>query len=395
MTEIHDSQPPSPDAVGSQMTPAHDGRPVILVVDDEADKLERGLALALDDAAELVVRHPSEVESEDVARAHLVLVDYLLNDWPERRGLPAVFRIRTGLALATVLREVADESSNGHLTAVALHTGHLRSVSGHIRPPHSHHVVARLNNLEWAFEKSDAARTRGAVQLARAAQRLEGDWPADASASEARLRDLLSLGDKVGWTERAWDHVRECQPPVHKLGGGRHGVLVLRWLLHQILPYPCFLSDVNWVAARLRISVDDLDRLLSSDCELARDLEGLKYTGLMAGFLGDRWWRAAMEDYAWELGGRFSGRPEQFEQRLAEKAGEELELVAPRDPVVCLDQDLQPVGTASPEEAVRLRPDYWPPFADAAWMRIDDVRNDPALGAMVEPLDDYRVEVDE
>ena len=377
------------------MTPTHYGRPVILAVDDEADKLERGLAFALGDAAELVVRHPSDVESEDVRRAHLVLVDYLLEDWPERDGQPVAFNIRTGLALATVLREVADESSNSHLTAVALHTAHLADASGRIRPPHSRHVVARLNNLDWVFEKDDADRFQGAVQLARAAQSLGRDWPADPSASEARLRHLLSRGDEVGLTERAWDHVRECQPPVHTLGGGPHGVLVLRWLLHQILPYPCFLWDVNWVAARLRISVDDLDRLLASDCELARDLKGLKYTGLMAGFLGNRWWRAAMEDYAWELGGRSSGRPGQFEQRLRKKAGEDLELVAPHDPVVCLDQELRPRGMASPEDAVRLRPDYWPPFADAAWMRIDDVRSDPELGAMVEPLDDYRVEADE
>ncbi len=377
------------------MTPAHSVRPVILVVDDEADKLQHGLALDLGDEAELIVRHPKDIESQDIEGAHLVLVDYRLDDWAERDGQPAAFSIRTGLALATVLREVADQVAHGRLTALALHTGHLADASGRIRPPHSCHVVARLNNLEWVFEKSDAARMRGAVQLARAAQRLEGDWPADASASEARARELLNLGDEVGWTERAWDHVRECQPPVHELGGGHHGVLFLRWLLHQILPYPCFLWDVNWVAARLRVSVGDLERLIASECELARELNRLRYTGLMAGFLGNRWWRAAMEDYAWELGGRSSGRPGQFEERLREKAGEELELVAPHDPVVCLDQELRPRGITSPEDAVRLRPDYWPPFADAAWMRIDDVRSDPELGAMVEPLDDYRVEVDE
>lgn len=378
------------------MTSVSPDRPVILVVDDEADDLERGLALLLGDAAELVVRHPNDVESEDVRRAHLVLVDYLLEDWRERDGQPAAFNIRTGLALATVLREVADDNSNSHLTAVALHTGHLSNASGRIRPPHSRHVVARLNNLEWVFEKDDASRFQGAVQLAWTAQNLGGDWPADPSTSESYVRELLSLGDEVGWAKRAWNHVRECQPPVHELGRGHHGVRFLRWLLHQILPYPCFLWDVNWVAARLRLRADDLKRLVASGCELARDLERLKYTGLMAGFLGDRWWRVAMEDYAWELGGGSSGRPPgEFARRLREKAGEELELVAPHDPVVCLNRELRPEGVASPEDAVRLRPDYWPPFADAAWMRIDDVRRDAELRAMVEPLDDYRLPADE
>ena len=377
------------------MTATHYGRPVILVVDDEADKLERGLAFALGDAAELVVRHPSDVESEDVRRAHLVLVDYLLEDWPERDGQPVAFNIRTGLALATVLREVADESSNSHLTAVALHTAHLADASGRIRPPHSRHVVARLNNLYWVFEKRDPDRIQGVVQLAGAAQCLEGDWPVDPSASEGRVRRLLKLDDEAGWAKRAWDAVRECQPPIHELGGGRHGVLFLRWLLHQVLPYPCFLWDMHWVAARLRLSLADLQRLVASDCELARDLDQLKYTGLMAGFLGDRWWRTAMEDYAWELGGRSSGKPGKFEQELSEKAGEEPELVAPHDPVVCLNRELRPEGVASAGDAVRLRPDYWPPFADAPWVRIDDVRSGPELRAMVEPLDDYRLPTDE
>ncbi len=377
------------------MTSAHSDRPVILAVDDEAEGLERGLALALNDAAELVVRHPRDVQSGDVRRAHLVLVDYRLDDWPERDGQPAAFSIRTGLALATVLREVADQEANGRLTALALHTGHLKDASGRIRPPHSRHVVARLNNLEWVFEKGDSDRIQGAVQLAGAVQSLGGDWPADPSASEARVRHFLKLDDEAEWAGRAWDQVRECQPPVYELGGGAHGTLFLRWLLHQILPYPSFLWDVNWVAARLRISVDELERLMASDCELARDIERRKYTGLMAGFLGDRWWRTAMEGYAWDLGGRSAGKPGEFERRLSEKAGEGVALVTPRDPVVCLDQDLVPEGVASPADAVRLRPDYWPAFADAAWMTIDKARDNPALRALVEPLDDYRVEPDD
>ena len=377
------------------MNSKHSERPVILVVDDKADRLERGLALALSDKAELLVRHPRDVESEDIGRAHLVLMDYRLDDWPEREGQPAAFNIRTGLALATVLREAADEGAHGRLTAVALHTGHLANASGRIRPPYSRHVVARLNNLEWVFEKDDPDRYTHAVELARATQHLQGDWPADSSASEARARQLLDLDGEAEWSSRAWEEVRECQPPVYELGGGSHGVLFLRWLLHQILPYPCFLWDMNWVAARLRIRVDDLERLMASDCDLARDLERLKYTGLMAGFLGDRWWRTAMEDYTWELGGESSGRPREFEDRLLEKAGEEIELVEPRHPVVCLNQRFLPSAVASPRHAVKVRPDHWPPFADAAWMRIEAVRDDSELRALVEPMDLYRVDPDE
>lgn len=367
-------------------------KPVILVVDDEADDLRRGLQLRLGDEAELMVRHPQCVGPEHLGRAHLVLMDYRLEDWPEREAQPAAFNIRTGLALATVLREAADETANGHLTAVALHTGHLRNASGRIRPPFSKHVVARLNNLEWVFEKSDPDRFRGVVQLACAAQGLADDWPVNPSASEDRARKLLKLDDENGWAERAWREVQECQPPIYELGGGFHGVRFLRWLLHQILPYPCFLWDANWVAARLRMGVNDLKRLMASDCDLARDLERMKYRGILEGFLGDRWWRTAMEDYAWELGGGSSSSPREFENRLREKAAEDLALVRPGDPVVCLDSEFQPHGVESSQYAVRVRPDYWPPFADPAWMTIDAVSGDPELRAMVLPIDQYRVE---
>ena len=381
------------------MTDAHDDRPTILVVDDKPDDLLRSrLKLALASDARVTVRHPSQIELSDVRKAHLVLMDYRLDEWEDRDDQSVAFDVRTGMALAAILREVADEETPERLTAIALHTGHLGDASGRLRRPHSRHVVARLNNLEWVFEKSDdgsdAALYRPVVQLAHAVQRLQGDWPVDSSTSEARTRRLLKPDDDAGWSERAWREVRECQPPVYELGGGPHGVFFLRWLLHQILPYPCFLWSVDWVAARLRISVDDLERLLASDCALAQDLERLKYTGLLAGFLGDRWWRTAIEDYAWKLRGESAGRPTEFEDRIREKAGEDLELVEPRDPVVCLDRDFQPWGVASPQDAVRVRPDYWPPFADAAWMTIEAVSADSELRAMVEPLDQYRVELD-
>ena len=172
-------------------------------------------------------------------------------------------------------------------------------------------------------------------------------------------------------------------------------MLFLRWLLHQVLPYPCFLWDVNWVAARLRLHVDELERLMDSDCDLARDLERMKYSGILKGFLGNRWWRTAMEDYAWELGGGSLSGPREFDDRLRKKAAADVALVRVPDPVVCLDSEFQPHGVASPQDAVRVRPDYWPPFADPAWMTIDTVRDDAELRAMVVPLDQYRVEPDE
>ena len=211
------------------MTDGHGERPAILVVDDKPDNLRSRLQLALASDARLTVSHPSDIALSDLKRAHLVLMDYRLDDWEERDGQSVAFDVRTGIALAAVLREIADAETPGRLTAIALHTGHLSDASGRIRRPHSSHVVARLNNLEWVFEKSDdgpdAGLYRPAAQLARAVQRLQGDWPVDSSASEARTRKLLNPDDDAEWSERAWREVRECQPPVYELGGGPHGVL--------------------------------------------------------------------------------------------------------------------------------------------------------------------------
>ncbi len=377
------------------MNEVHHTRATILVVDDHPDELRGQLSLALDGRAHVKVRHPQDIERSDLTKAHLVLMDYRLDDWAERDCQHVPFNVRTGMALAGILREIADTETFDRPTAFALHTAHLRDASGRIRGPHSSHVVARLNNLEWVFEKGGSGQAAeqyyGAYRLAKAVRCLQGDWPVTSQASEARTRDLLRLNDDTEWSCRAWREVRECRPPVHELGGARHRMLFLRWLLHQILPYPTFLWSVDWVAARLRVSVKDLESLMESECELARELERMKYRGILADFLGDRWWRTAVEDYVWRLGRDAAGGLTEFERQIRERAGGNLELLEVSDPVVCLNGECQPSGVGSPHDAVRVRPDYWPPFADSAWMTIEAVRGDPELRAMVEPLDQYRL----
>ena len=139
----------------------------------------------------------------------------------------------------------------------------------------------------------------------------------------------------------------------------------------------------------------DLEMVIDSDSEMSRDLRERRYTGILEGFLGNRWWRPAIEDYAWELGRGASGDPSLFRDRLCQRAEFDFELMEISDPVVCLDGNFEPTEIASPQHAVRLRPDHWPSFADAAWMKIDTVESDPALEAMIEPVDQYRLHADE
>ncbi len=118
----------------------------------------------------------------------------------------------------------------------------------------------------------------------------------------------------------------------------------------------------------------------------------MQYSGLLAGFLGERWWRGALEDYVWDLAGGGTGDAETLRSALWKRAGMDLEMVEHDPPVVCLDENFKPTGNfTTPADAVRLRPDHWPLFADAAWMELKTVLNNPALKAMVEPLDQDRV----
>ena len=379
-----------------------DGKPFVLIVDDLPDDVRNEMISAFDGRADVEVLHPSDIDAADLERAHLVLVDYKLEKWSRRDGQDTPFRIQTGLALATVLRELVDQGPAGpggtrqstQRAAFALHTARLTQAKGRIRlpGPTARHVLARLNNLEWVFEKQDSRRADQMLELARATRRLPAEWPDEVGDSESQAAALLGLYESLAWHDRCWRDVLACQPPIHELAGGAGGVLFLRWLLHQILPFPSFLWDEYWVAARLRLSVPDLRRVLTSDSELSSDLTERKYSGLLADFLGDRWWRGAIEDYAWELGSGSAGRPSEFQAALRKRAGEKLTLVELERPVVCLDEKLQPSERfSSPSQAVSVRPDHWPAFADSAWMRISTLKDFREMRAIVDPLDDYRL----
>ena len=117
----------------------------------------------------------------------------------------------------------------------------------------------------------------------------------------------------------------------------------------------------------------------------------MRYSGILAGFLKDRWWRGALEDYVWELAGRRRDEQSLLEV-LTDRADMELSPIDADPAVVCVNTDFQPTGQfLSPMTAVTLLPDHWPPFADSAWMDVETVREAPTLLAMVDPLELHRV----
>ena len=363
---------------------------LILVIDDEPDELLDQIELELSDKVEAIVVHPRDVEVTQLEDADLVLVDYRLDKWSERDAQTISLRPATGLALAVLLREQVDRPPQNGSTAFALHTGHLDEIQGRLPSAIAEHVRARLNNLEWAFQKSETRRFDQMVILANAVRQLPSKWPTDPNDSTEVAKRLLEVRNIDELSERCWRDVRECRVPLHDVQEDRHGILFLRWLLHEVMPYPTFLWKEHWVAARLGICVDDLRIVLKGSSQLAEELKSLRYSGILAGFLGDRWWRSALEDYVWELAGEHNAEGKILHELLTERAERNLNPLDAKPAVVCLSGDFEPSGQfLSPIVAVTIHPDHWPAFADSAWMDIETVRDDPALFSLVDSLDQH------
>jgi CheY-like chemotaxis protein len=372
--------------------------PRILIVDD-VDAAQH--ALGLQDRAQSRARHPNDVEADDLDWADLVLMDFMIEHWDDREALDQVaLRPPNGLALAAVLREHAD-SQNGDgddYTAFAIHTGHVGEISRRLHTSNkAAHVVARLNNLEWVFDKSDGTRFERSTELGSAVRVISSSWKeVEDGGVEAALERLLGLSGEVLWHSRAFDDVVLCQVPLSEFSAGTNGLLFLRWLLHSILPYPTFLWAEQWVAARLRITPASLRAVLDGESDLAADINACRYDGILSGFLGTRWWRAGVEQYAWGIRAEGARDPVAFHKKLEERAGGELERLEIASPVVCIERDLSPADElCSLEDAVRMVPDLWPAYAGTAYATIARVRDDAEFAAVVHPLDRERIADDD
>lgn len=369
--------------------------PRILIVDDEDADVH---AIGIADGAQTRSRHPNDVDADDLDWADLVLVDFVIDHWRQRDELEAIsLQPVDGLALASVLRETAD-SHNGNgddYTAFAIHTGHIGKISRRLHTTSSAaHVVARLNNLEWVFEKSDRARFERSKQLATAVCAISKAWKdVTGGGVETAMERLLGLTVDVTWRSRALDDIVLSQLPLSRFSAGTNGLLFLRWLLHSILPYPTFLWGDQWVAASLRLGLGSLRAVLDGDSELGAELDACRYRGILDSFLGPRWWRGGIEQFAWSVRAAADREPEAYHSELERRAGTKLEAIKLTSPVVCIGRDLVPTDElCSLEEAVRLVPDLWPAYADSAYAKVTAVLDDAELVAIVHPLDRDRVE---
>jgi hypothetical protein len=364
----------------------------ILIIDDQTDE-HTSIKLYLEESSHIKVKvlHPQEVTVEDLLTAHLVLVDYQLETWQERDNLDALsLKPSDGLALASVLRRHLHDREQASPTAFALYTGKIEKLAHPFPPDYREHALASINNLEWVFQKAKPeTKTSVAsqiIELADAVSVLPQSWSSGSEGQPMRqLADLLNIRFDAAQDEPLLADVEACLPPIHELSQWSHGLAVLRWLLQRILPFPCFLSDTFRLAARFRIDHETLRNALEEGKPLREKLDSCTYSGILATFLGARWWRSKIEAFLWDITGGNSANIKAVQQAIREAAQEDLPLSIPPDhPVVCVNTHYQPLNTFyRMEESVRIRPDDWPAYADQAWTTIELARSEPKLRALV------------
>ncbi len=356
---------------------------LVVIVDDELGKVQ-ALAADIGERCSVAPTEPWQLTEALISEGTVFLIDLFLRDWPERDRLPASARVYDGIALAAMIRAQARHLV-GRTPIVALNTGHAGDFSDLPREIREH-AIARAHNLEWVFLKNDSVSPvpthERVFELLDGQKRLPAHWNAD-SGEQQLLTVLDAAAEELSEVLDAW-------PPIREVGEDSAGVALLRWLLHRILPYPTFLIDARHVAARMGIECTSLGELTGAVGELPALLEACRYTGVLAGFDGPRWWRSRLERMLWSLSPGAASPAGLAELQAASPV--ELTPAKCANGVIVLRADYaahdQPLDVA---EAVRIRLDDWPPYAEQPWAAIAEARADPGLRERVLPLDRPRL----
>lgn len=360
----------------------------VLAIDDQSDETRRLLEVDSDETPEIEVDvvHPQELEPPMLEAAHLIILDYKLGDWWPQ-GTPMACQPSDGLALMAVisahLRRTEEPPKRRHPTALTLISGDLSALATSDVVPHPH-LIARAFGLDWAFDKTKPQDLAHQVTLlARAVRDLPLDWPDEPQEAENSLRRLLKL-DESPSPDLGWSDVMRTTPPLHELSRATDGISVLRWLLHRILPYPTFLWSTHRLATRFRVRHRWVLEQIHTNGPFARLLAPARYQGVLAGFLGERWWGAGVEEIVWDKTDGASLSIDELHAWLEQEIGCKLEAVGILHPVICLDENyLAKPELASMDDCVRLQRDDWPAHADAPWISIDIARERPDIASRV------------
>ena len=372
----------------------HDSEVNVLIVDDEPDSVSTlGDILANKLGVSVTTRYPTDIGREDLQRASLVIVDFVLKNgpWTEHDRFEIGRQPKNGLALAGVLRSHVDNrfDTETRPKAFALLTAEVDRLAYH-KPllDHRLHSLARLNDLEWVFNKQDDAyqNARAIASLAKAVHRIITAGFQDATTKPRAVAELFGLPadaakpDSETWESRAWTTVLDAYPPINDYYEESTGFSLVRWLLQRALPFICFLLPDFAVAARLNVTKEWLRNEVEVKSAFGTELEKYKYQGLLHDFGLSHYWRIGVEETLGSLG---ISQPLDWKvthQQLAPHCNAPPVPTGLAVPIAVLNKHLLYTGTLADLEACdQLSPDDWPAFADAPYAPTSLIESDDGL----------------
>ena len=356
--------------------------PHILVVDDQPESAESSVKVALSpEDAVVTVRHPRGITLDDLRTCAVVTVDHYLDAWGELDSQVPAMSPRDGFALAAVLRSQVPAATPG--PAVTILTGRLEKLAGDLPLQSAQHLLAWQHDVEWVFSNSDPALGARLLAMAEGVEALREIWGSSVGL-DVLASNWLALPD-VDWRGVALDNVFQTRPPIHAVGAETNGSSFLRWFLQRIWPYPSFLTDIHWTAARIGVTANWLKTELTKGSKVSAYLDSCSYTGAFSNFGSPRWWRAGIADVLVEIS---KGQPfsrEALNAGLLQLSSEEPEFLKEDEPVLVVDpKSMEATRVVDASTAVQICPDGWPVYADALRATIDDVESNPDLRDIVQ-----------
>jgi hypothetical protein len=354
----------------------------VLLIDDKSEWPDALSLILNQNGLSAIWRTPQDLDVDELYAADLVLVDLDLGDF-DVKTFPSL-ESPDGLALASLLRrQKMLIDPNAKPIGFALVSGKVDELAAPFPSTKRIPLLSKQHNLEWIFRKENAVEcARAVASLACAVRDIPKNWEDGIQTFKDFSKPFGIAGAKD--VETCWIEIEKCHPPIYEITRWTHGLALVRWMQHTILYYPCFLWDENYLAARLRISHASFDAAHKESKRFRNLLAPAKYEGFLSDFAGTRWWRHRIEALAWELTKGDSQNSEVLRRSLSKKTGFKFEASPAMVPFVCRDKDYsyvtEPVAL---EQAVRVQPDDWPPYADVAWMRIEDVAGNAELRALV------------
>jgi hypothetical protein len=357
--------------------------PEALLVDDRPAEVRELAAAVLRAGTKCRALGPGDVTKKDLNEVDLVVVDFSLEDWLQSISRdPIATCPPDGVALAGIFRQYSDQKAPP--TGYALMTGQV-GLLGPLPAERRPHVISRLSNVEWFFEKKASAteNARQIHELAKAIRSLPANVTRDLGGIDALVRFLrVNQADRL--YPRYCDAVLRCRPPLHHLSERSHGLVIVRWLLHRILPHTCFLMDELNLAARLRVTPASLRESFSKDAFLAKELGPLEFCGPLATFDNRRWWRGGIEQWLWDRTDGQAANDDVVLKMLQSNGCQAIVPVGIIHPVVTVDKNLLSEPTLSAfSNAIALRLDDWPDYAEPAYASKETIDKHPEMKAFV------------